>query len=85
MLLKNGKNSIYFLHNVEYVPSISNSVMMICHSEREAVQFTQDMLQKVVILRRLNAFGLPHCVRITIGTEVEMNHFKDSFNSIQNN
>lgn len=71
--------------SIEYVPSISNSVMMICNTEQDAVQFTQRMLEMGVILRRLKAFGLPNCIRITIGTEQEMNHFKDSFNSIQNN
>lgn len=72
-------------HNVEYVPSISNSVMIICETEQDAAGFTQKMLENGVILRQLNAFGLPHCVRITIGTEREMNHFKDSFKLIQNN
>lgn len=72
-------------YNVEYIRSISNSVMIIFRSEEEAVHFTQRMLENGVILRRLNAFGLPHCVRITIGTENEMDHFKDSFKDIQNN
>lgn len=71
-------------YNVEFVQSISNSVMIILNSEEKAIHFTQRMLENGVILRRLNAFGLPHCVRITIGTETEMDHFKDSFKGIQN-
>jgi len=81
-LVKKERDKLYSFfddHSVEYVPSISNSVMMICNNEQDAVQFTQGMLERGVILRRLNAFGLPNCVRITIGTEQEMNHFKDSF------
>lgn len=70
-------------YGIEYVHSISNSVMMVCASDQEAGEFTQKMLKNGVILRQLNAFGLPHCVRITIGTEQEMNHFKDSFKAIQ--
>ena len=72
-------------HDVEYVPSISNSVMMICDTELDAAALTQKMLENGVILRQLTAFGLPHCVRISIGTEEEMNHFKDSLKLIQNN
>lgn len=71
-------------YNVEYVPSISNSVMINLGSEEKAIHFTQRMLENGVILRRLNAFGLPHCVRITMGTENEMDHFIDSFKGIQN-
>lgn len=71
-------------HDAEYVPSISNSVMMICDTEKDAAALTQNMLEKGVILRQLSAFGLPHCVRISIGTEEEMNHFKDSFKLVQN-
>ncbi|WP_340105500.1 histidinol-phosphate transaminase [Rhodohalobacter sp. 8-1] len=79
------KLRLFFDDNgVEYVPSISNSVMMVCNSEKKAGQITQAMLEKGVILRQLNAFGLPHCVRITIGTEQEMNHFKKSFVAIRN-
>lgn len=71
-------------YNVEFLPSISNSVMIILNSVEEATNFNQRMLEKGVILRRLHAFGLPHCVRVTIGTKDEMEHFKDSFKEIQN-
>lgn len=67
---------------VRYVPSISNSVMMVCENEYQAERYTQKMLEGGVILRQLNAFGLPNCIRITIGTEQEMNHFKQAFQSI---
>lgn len=66
-------------HNVNYMPSISNSVMMIMPSEEEAIDFTQKMLEKGVILRRINAFGLPNCIRITVGLPGEMEHFEKSF------
>lgn len=72
-------------HNVNYAPSISNSVMMILRTEKEAIHFTQNMLENGVILRRLDAFGFPNCIRITIGTDTEMNHFKVAYKNIQNN
>lgn len=65
--------------HVEYVKSISNSVMMILPTEKEAIDFTQSMLEKGVILRRINAFGLPNCIRITVGLSEEMDHFEQSF------
>jgi histidinol-phosphate aminotransferase len=53
--------------------------MMILPSEQEAIDFTQNMLEKGVILRRINAFGLPSCIRITVGLSEEMDHFEQSF------
>jgi len=63
----------------EFVKSISNSVMIVFENEEEAIDFTRQMLENGVILRRLSAFGLPCCVRITIGTALEMDHFKEIF------
>lgn len=71
-------------YDLNYTPSISNSVMMIMDTEDEAIHFTQSMLERGVILRRIHAFGLPHCIRITIGTEKEMNHFTSSAKEVLN-
>lgn len=84
-LVEAGKERLYNFfkeQDITYVRSISNSVMMVLDSEQQAIAFTQAMLEKGVILRRINAFGLPHCVRITIGTEEEMKHFEDSVKEI---
>jgi histidinol-phosphate aminotransferase len=86
-VVEEGKNRLYQFfekHNVNYVPSISNSVMMILPDEQEAIDFTQAMLEEGVILRRINAFGLPNCVRITIGRKKEMKHFEHSFEKVMN-
>lgn len=83
--IEEGKKRLYQFfekHGVEYVPSISNSVMMVLSDEKEAIDFTQAMLEEGVILRRINAFGLPNCVRITIGRKKEMEHFERSFKKI---
>ena len=80
-----GRKRLYSFfeeHNVEYVESISNSVMMVLPDEESAIDFTQKILEKGVILRRLNAFGLPNCIRITIGIPAEMDHFEQTFNEI---
>jgi len=81
-VVQKGRDALYgFLdeHQVNYARSISNSVMIILDDEQSAIKFTQAMLEEGVILRRINAFGLPNCVRITIGTEKEMRHFRESF------
>lgn len=86
-MVEEGKNRLYQFfekYNVNYVPSISNSVMMILPDEQQAIDFTQAMLEEGVILRRINAFGLPNCVRITIGRKKEMKHFEHSFEKVMN-
>jgi len=69
--------------NAQFTESIANSVMLVLENEQEAIKFTRQMLENGVILRRLNAFGLPQCVRITIGTEGEMDHFKRVYKQIR--
>lgn len=83
--VEEGKKRLYQFfekHQVSYVPSISNSVMMILPDEQQARDFTQAMLEEGVILRRINAFGLPNCIRITIGRKKEMEHFERSFEKV---
>lgn len=84
-IVEEGKKKLYTFFDaqgVTYLPSISNSVMMVLPDEEKAKDFTQAMLEKGVILRRINAFGLPHCVRITIGLPEEMAHFEESFKKV---
>ncbi len=84
-VVEEGKKRLYKFFeskNVSYVPSVSNSVMMVLPSEQEAIDFNQAMLEEGVILRRINAFGLPNCIRITIGRKKEMKHFERSFEKV---
>lgn len=74
--------SFFDQHDIRYRRSISNSVMMVLPTEEEAIDVTQSMLEQGVILRRINAFGLPNCIRITIGTEEEMDHFEESLSNV---
>lgn len=81
-LVEAGRERLYSFfdtHNINYQRSISNSVMMIMDTEDEAIEFTGEMLKKGVILRRINAFGLPNCIRISIGTKEDMDHFERTF------
>ena len=47
-----------------------------------AKEFTQNMLKNGVILRHLIGFGLPECVRVTIGTVDENKFFIEKLNNI---
>ncbi len=58
----------------EVVPSSANFVMVVLNSEQEVNDIYQELLKKGVIIRPLKSFGLPHCMRISIGTE-EDNQF----------
>jgi len=61
------------LHEAEldYIPSYANFVMVDIKTEEKAKQFADELLKKGVFIRHLKAFGLPHCVRISTGTDKE--------------
>ena len=56
---------------VEFVPSEANFVMIIRKSEVESDRLTTELLRQGVIVRQLKAFGLPHCLRISTGSDEE--------------
>jgi histidinol-phosphate aminotransferase len=53
------------------VPSEANFLMIVRESESEVNFIYQELLKLGVIIRPLKAFGLPNCIRITIGTGEE--------------
>ncbi|MCR9132675.1 MAG: histidinol-phosphate transaminase [bacterium] len=84
-IVEDGKKDLYKFfddHSIEYVKSAANFVMIEMPDEETAEFVTSEMLKKGVILRRINAFGLPNCIRITIGIPEEMEHFKTTFREI---
>lgn len=86
-IVQKGKEDLYTYFDekgIKYVRSLANFVMIIFEAEAEAIYFTDEMLKKGVILRRINAFGLPSCVRVTIGLPAEMKHFKQSLEIVLN-
>jgi histidinol-phosphate aminotransferase len=84
-MVEEGRKDMYrFLEEagITYVPSAANFVMAVFESPSAAETFTKEMLKKGVILRWLKAFGLEHCVRITIGTVDERNHCRKAYKAI---
>ena len=51
------------------VPSEANFVMTVLSSEDEAARVFEGLLAQGVVTRPLKAFGLPHCLRISTGTD----------------
>ena len=51
------------------VPSEANFVMTVLDSEQEAARIFEELLAQGVVVRPLKAFGLPHCLRISTGTD----------------
>jgi histidinol-phosphate aminotransferase len=56
---------------MEVVPSAANFVMVVRENEAEVNFLFNELLKRGVIIRPLKAFGLPRCVRISVGTEEE--------------
>ena len=56
---------------IETIPSAANFITLNFDSSDKATTFTQNMLNKGIILRHLPGWGLPNCVRVTVGTEEE--------------
>src|ERR1022692_3030019 len=56
---------------IEVVPSDANFVMLPLASAQEARALTEALLREGVIVRPLGAFGLPQCIRVSTGTDVE--------------
>lgn len=56
---------------LDVAPSRANFVMFPLGDEREVDRVFDGMLRRGVIVRPLRGFGLPQCVRITVGTPEE--------------
>ena len=56
---------------IEYVPTSANFYMMIFPTEEFASDFNEQCLNKGLILRHVNTFGIPNGIRINSGTDDE--------------
>ena len=57
--------------NITYIPSAANFVTTRWSSETEALDITDQLLKKGIIVRHLGPFGWPDCVRMSIGLSKE--------------
>ena len=85
---KTGKKDIEIAlsqFGYEFILSSANFITLLFESKSEAESFNHLMLCNGIILRHLDGWGLPECVRMTIGTEEENSRFikeLDSFSKI---
>jgi histidinol-phosphate aminotransferase len=63
------------------VPSDANFVMLALPSPEQADQLTRELLMQGIIVRPLRSFGLPHCIRISTGTDEDNQRAVDAMSS----
>ncbi len=68
--------------DIHVVPSAANFVMIVRGSESDVNFIYQELLKLGVIVRPLKAFGLPNCIRITVGTDEENQILIDALKKI---
>ncbi len=64
------------------IPSEANFVMVVRENEHDVNFLYHELLKQGVIIRPLKAFGLPHCLRISIGTDEENRFFIDKLKNV---
>ena len=62
-------------NKLSFIPSIANFVTIIFNSRNDAINSSKFLLKNGVIVRDLIGFGLPDCIRVTIGTKNENDIF----------
>lgn len=70
----NARGLKYLTESLEEIgltvaPSDANFVMAALASEEQALRLTRELMARGVIVRPLKSFGLPHCIRISTGTD----------------
>ncbi len=67
---------------LQYLPSVTNFITLVFENEKSAAEFTRNMLHRGVILRHLDKWGLPECVRVTIGKPEENKFFIEQLSDV---
>tara|TARA_Y100000768_G_scaffold271561_1_gene207652 strand:- start:3624 stop:4718 length:1095 start_codon:yes stop_codon:yes gene_type:complete len=60
---------------LSFIKSSANFITLVFENEQKAASFAGNFLKEGFILRHLNSFGLPECVRVTLGKDSEMELF----------
>ena len=75
--VQNNKKGLEYYYNqfkalgLKYFPSYANFVMVDLETEEEANRVFEELMKRGVFVRTLPAFGLPHCIRISVGRPEE--------------
>ena len=69
---------------IQHIPSVANFITIVFDSRDNVINLVQYLLENGIIVRDLIGFGLPKCIRVTIGTSEEnklfLNKMKKYFN-----
>jgi histidinol-phosphate aminotransferase len=68
--------------NLHYIKSYANFVMIALASEERVNYIHQKLMEKGILVRPLKGFGLPHCMRITVGQPDENEMFVNALKEI---
>jgi histidinol-phosphate aminotransferase len=82
-LVWNGKRALYRLFErlgIEYVPTEANFVLFT--TAMPAADLYESLLHKGVLVRPCGSFGLPHSIRVTVGTEEQIESFSRALESV---
>jgi len=70
---------------IDFIPSAGNFITIVFDSRDNVINLVQYLLENGIIVRDLVGFGLPDCIRVTIGTKEEnelfINKVKEYLNS----
>ncbi len=80
-----GKKFLYEVFEnlgVPYIKSHTNFVTIILENEKKASNLFQKLLKEGVIVRPLKSFGLPNCIRVSIGLPEENEFFAEKLKKV---
>ncbi len=82
---RNGKKFLYGIFGelgLNYIKSDTNFIMIDFGTAENVNRIQMGLLKQGVIVRPLTAFGLPHCIRVTIGLPEENEFFAEALRKV---
>jgi histidinol-phosphate aminotransferase len=67
---------------LKQIPSAANFIMLDMQSEERVMAIHEALLRQGIAIRPLKAFGLPHCLRVTVGLPDENELFLQAFRQV---
>ncbi len=68
---KNWLSNEFNKLGIKVIPSVANFITVIFKNSKKALMFVNYLEKKNILVRKLNAYKMDNCVRITIGTELQ--------------
>jgi len=68
---KNWLSNEFSKLGVKVIPSVANFITIIFKNSSKALMFANHLEKNNILVRKLNAYKMDNCVRITIGTELQ--------------